>query len=135
GRFLSVSRGKTGEINFESLGQPRRACLRYLSAHSSWDDRRPQGLKFSFGASYTLKQLIRNRGTARSVKREINLKEEHDAVRRCNEAVKICVAARDKGSKTLFYRMVQDERPAHFSEAQLHSIKQMGIANYLSQPL
>lgn len=67
---------------------------------------------------------------------EINLKDEQDAVRQYNEAVKICVEARDEGSKTLFERMIQDEeRHADFLEAQLHSIKEMGIANYLSQQL
>lgn len=67
---------------------------------------------------------------------EINLKDELDAVREYNESVKICVGARDEGSKALFERMIQDEeRHADFLEAQLHSIKEMGIANYLSQQL
>jgi bacterioferritin len=67
---------------------------------------------------------------------EINLKDELDAVREYNESVKICVEARDEGSKALFERMIQDEeRHADFLEAQLHSIKEMGIANYLSQQL
>jgi len=67
---------------------------------------------------------------------EINLKDEQDAVRQYNEAAKICVEARDEGSKALFDRMIQDEeRHADFLEAQLHSIKEMGIANYLSQQL
>ena len=67
---------------------------------------------------------------------EINLKDEQDAVRQYNEAVRICVEARDEGSKTLFDRMIQDEeRHADFLESQLHSIKEMGIANYLSQQL
>jgi bacterioferritin len=67
---------------------------------------------------------------------EINLKDEQDAVRQYNEAVKICVEAGDEGSKALFDRMIQDEeRHADFLESQLHSIKEMGIANYLSQQL
>jgi bacterioferritin len=50
--------------------------------------------------------------------------------------VKICVAASDDGSKALFERMIKDEeRHADFLEAQLHSIKEMGIANYLAQQL
>lgn len=66
---------------------------------------------------------------------EINLKDEQDAVRQYNGAVKICVEARE-GSKALFQHMIQDEeRHADFLEAQLHSIKEMGIANYLSQQL
>jgi bacterioferritin len=67
---------------------------------------------------------------------EINLKDELDAVRQYNNAVKICVAASDDGSKALFERMIKDEeRHADFLEAQLHSIKEMGIANYLAQQL
>jgi len=57
-------------------------------------------------------------------------------VRQYNAAVKICVAAGDDGSKALFERMIKDEeRHADFLEAQLHSIKEMGIANYLAQQL
>ena len=67
---------------------------------------------------------------------EINLKDELDAVRQYNDAVKICVEAKDAGSKALFERMIKDEeRHADFLEAQLHSIKEMGIGNYLSQQL
>ncbi|HMK30155.1 MAG TPA: bacterioferritin [Terriglobales bacterium] len=67
---------------------------------------------------------------------EINLKDEQDAVRQYNEAVRVCVEARDDGSKTLFEHMIQDEeRHADFLEAQLHAIKEMGAAAYLSQQL
>jgi len=67
---------------------------------------------------------------------EIDLKDEQDAVRQYNEAVKICVEARDEGSKALFEHMIQDEeRHVDFLEAQLHSIKEMGIANYLAQQM
>jgi len=67
---------------------------------------------------------------------EINLKDEQDAVRQYNHAVRICVEARDEGSKALFDRMIQDEeRHADFLEAQLHAIKEMGIGTYLAQQL
>jgi bacterioferritin len=67
---------------------------------------------------------------------EINLKDEQDAVRQYNNAVRICVEARDEGSKALFEGMIHDEeRHVDFLEAQLHSIKEMGIANYLAQQL
>ena len=67
---------------------------------------------------------------------EINLKDEQDAVRQYNQAVKVCVEARDEGSRALFEHMIQDEeRHVDFLEAQLHSIKEMGIANYLAQQL
>ncbi len=67
---------------------------------------------------------------------EINLKDELDAVRQYNAAVKVCVEVKDDGSRALFERMIKDEeRHVDYLEAQLHSIKEMGIANYLSQQL
>ncbi len=67
---------------------------------------------------------------------EINLKDELGAVRQYNQAVKVCVEAKDDGSKALFERMIKDEeRHVDYLEAQLHSIKEMGIANYLSQQM
>jgi bacterioferritin len=67
---------------------------------------------------------------------ETDLKDEQDAVRQYNEAAKICTEARDDGSKVLFDRMIGDEeRHADFLEAQLHAIKEIGVANYLAQQL
>jgi bacterioferritin len=67
---------------------------------------------------------------------EIDLKDETDAVGQYNDAVKVCAEAKDDGSKFLFESMIQDEeRHANFLEAQLHAIKEMGIANYLSQQI
>ena len=67
---------------------------------------------------------------------EIDLKDELDAVREYNEAAKVCAEARDEGSKVLFEHMIQDEeRHADFLEAQLHSIKEMGIGPYLAQQM
>ena len=67
---------------------------------------------------------------------EINLKDEQDAVRQYNKASKICAAAGDEGTKALFDGMIGDEeRHADFLEAQLHAIKEMGLANYLSQQM
>lgn len=67
---------------------------------------------------------------------EIDLKDELDAVRQYNEAVKVCAGAKDEGSKALFERMIGDEeRHADFLEAQLHLIKEMGVANYLANQL
>jgi bacterioferritin len=67
---------------------------------------------------------------------EINLKDEQDAVREYNLAARVCVEAKDDGSKALFERMIADEeRHVDYLEAQLHSIKEMGIANYLAQQL
>ncbi len=67
---------------------------------------------------------------------EINLKDEKDAVRQYNGAIKVCVEAKDDGSRVLFEHMIKDEeRHVDYLEAQLHSIKEMGIANYLSQQM
>lgn len=67
---------------------------------------------------------------------EIDLKDELDAVRQYNEAVKVCVEAKDEGSRALFDGMIRDEeRHADFLEAQLNAIKEMGIANYLAQQM
>ena len=67
---------------------------------------------------------------------EINLKDEQDAVRQYNEAAKVCSEVGDDGSKTLFDSMIRDEeRHADFLEAQLHAIKEVGVANYLAHQL
>jgi bacterioferritin len=67
---------------------------------------------------------------------EIALKDEVEASAQYNNAAKICVAQSDDGSRVLFEKMIQDEeRHVDFLEAQLHSIKEMGIANYLAEQL
>ena len=67
---------------------------------------------------------------------EINHKDEQDAVRQYNQAAKVCVEANDDGSRALFERMIQDEeRHVNYLEAQLHSIKELGVGNYLAQQL
>ena len=67
---------------------------------------------------------------------EINLEDEQDAVREYNQAARICVDAKDDGSKALFEGMIKDEeRHVDYLESQLHAIKEMGIANYLAQQL
>ena len=48
----------------------------------------------------------------------------------------ICTEASDAGSKDLFEALLRDEeKHADFLEAQLHSIKEMGIGVYLSQQM
>jgi len=75
-------------------------------------------------------------GTKVQEQMEINLKDEQDAVHQYNRAAAICAEAGDEGSKLLFHRLIQDEeRHADFLEAQVHAIKEMGIANYLSQQM
>jgi bacterioferritin len=67
---------------------------------------------------------------------EIDLKDEKDAVREYNAAAQICQDMKDNGSRELFERLLKDEeRHVDFLETQLHSINEMGIANYLSQQI
>lgn len=67
---------------------------------------------------------------------EIDLEDEHDAVKQYNSSVQVCEEAKDNGSRELFEGMINDEeRHVDFLEAQLQSIKDMGIANYLAQQL
>jgi bacterioferritin len=79
------------------------------------------GLKPQFGSN--VKQQM-----------DINLKDELDAVREYNEAINVCVAAKDDGSRQLFERLLKDEeRHVDYLEAQVHSIEEVGIGNYLAQ--
>jgi bacterioferritin len=67
---------------------------------------------------------------------EGDLKDEEGAGRQYNSAVGICAEALDNGSGDLFQRMLKDEEGhADFLDAQLHSIKEMGIGTYLAQQL
>ncbi len=67
---------------------------------------------------------------------EINLKDEKDAVVEYNAAAQICLDQKDNGSRELFEKLLHDEeRHVDFLESQLHSIDEMGIANYLAQQI
>jgi bacterioferritin len=75
-------------------------------------------------------------GTTVEQQLEFDYADEEGAVREYNDAAKICSEVGDAGSKDLFEKMIQDEeRHADFLEAQLHSIKEMGIGAYLAQQL
>ena len=66
----------------------------------------------------------------------IDLEDETNAIKMYNDAARLCSEAGDAGSKDLFESLLQDEeRHADFLEAQLHSIKELGLGNYLSQQL
>ena len=65
---------------------------------------------------------------------EIDLEDELEAVQQYNNSAAVCVGVNDDGSRELFEHMIGDEeRHVDFLEAQLHSIGEMGIANYLAQ--
>ena len=67
---------------------------------------------------------------------EIDLTDETGAIKEYNDASRICREAGDAGSKDLFESLLHDEeRHADFLEAQLHSIKELGLGPYLAQQL
>jgi bacterioferritin len=67
---------------------------------------------------------------------EADLTSETGAIKEYNEASAICREAGDAGSKDLFDRLLQaEEKHADFLEAQLHSVKEMGIGPYLAQQM
>ncbi len=67
---------------------------------------------------------------------EADLASEDGAIREYNEAIALCAKEGDAGSKDLFEALLGDEeKHADFLEAQIHSIKEMGIGAYLSQQL
>jgi len=85
------------------------------------------------GVGVTLRPKI---GTTVQEHLQLDLEDELDAGRQYNNAVKVCNEANDAGSRELFEHMIEDEeRHADFLESQLHDIKELGIANYLSQQM
>ena len=65
---------------------------------------------------------------------EIDLEDEHDAVRQYNASIAVCRAAQDDGSKELFEHLLKDEEGhVDLLEAQLHQVAEIGIENYLSE--
>jgi bacterioferritin len=75
-------------------------------------------------------------GTTVQQQLEADLKDEQDAARQYNAAINVCGEAGDNGTADLFQNMLNDEEGhADFLDAQLHSIKEMGIGTYLAQQL
>jgi len=67
---------------------------------------------------------------------QADLSSEAQAIKDYNSDIALCADLGDNGSKTLFEALLKDEENhADFLEAQLHSIKEMGIGPYLSQQL
>jgi bacterioferritin len=65
---------------------------------------------------------------------ENDLQVEYGAVKRLNEGIATCVTAGDNGSRELLEGILTDEEEhIDWLEAQLHSISEMGIENYLAQ--
>lgn len=67
---------------------------------------------------------------------EDNLKDETDAVKQYNGAIKVCTQAGDNGSRELFQGMLEDEEHhTDHLEAQLNGIREIGIDNWLALQL
>jgi bacterioferritin len=67
---------------------------------------------------------------------ENDVQVEYDAVKRLNDGIAVCVKAGDNGSRELLEDILTDEEEhIDYLEAQLHSIEEVGIENYLAQQL
>jgi bacterioferritin len=67
---------------------------------------------------------------------EIDLQDEHVAVKDYNLAVQICAELKDDGTRELFERLIKDEeRHVDLLESQIHSLGEVGLANYLAQQM
>ncbi len=65
---------------------------------------------------------------------DLNL--EYAAVKRLNDGIHTCVAAKDNASRDLLEKILTDEEHhIDWLEGQLHAIEEMGYQNYLSQQL
>ncbi len=65
-----------------------------------------------------------------------DLQLEYDAVKRLNDGINTCVAAKDNGSRELLEKiLVEEEEHIDYLEAQLHAIDEIGLENYLAQQL
>lgn len=73
-------------------------------------------------------------GTVVKQQLEFDLEDELVAVRDYNASVIICREAKDDGSRDLFSDLIEDEEEhVDLLEALLHSMDEMGIANFLQQ--
>jgi len=63
-----------------------------------------------------------------------DLELEYGAVKRLNEGIVLCREIKDDGSRDLLTEILEDEEEhIDWLEAQLHSIEEMTIQNYLAQ--
>ncbi|MHC5012184.1 MAG: bacterioferritin [Planctomycetota bacterium] len=66
----------------------------------------------------------------------VDLALEKEAVSRLNEALALCIAKGDNGTRELLARILEDEEKAvDWAEAQLDLIEKVGIQNYLAQQI
>lgn len=85
------------------------------------------------GVDITLKPKI---GSSVQQHLELDLADELEAVVQYNNSVVVCRNAGDNGTRELFEKMILDEeRHADFLESQLQAIKDISIANYLTEQM
>lgn len=64
----------------------------------------------------------------------LDLQTEHEAIARLNDAIAVCVAEADNGSRDLLEEILEsEEEHADWLEAQLHLVDELGEQLYLSQ--
>ena len=67
---------------------------------------------------------------------EYDLQLEYDAVKRLNDGIALCTEKGDNGTRSLLEEILKsEEEHIDWLEAQLHQIKEIGIANYLAQQI
>jgi len=77
-----------------------------------------------------------NIGTSVEQQFKYDVQLEYDAVKRLNDGIHTASAQNDAGSRELLEHILSDEEHhIDWLEAQLHSIAEMGIQNYLAQQL
>jgi bacterioferritin len=75
-------------------------------------------------------------GTGVKSQFEIALKDELDAIKEYNKAVRLCQEEGDNGTRELFEKLLHDEENhADYLETQLFTIEEISIANYLAEQM
>jgi bacterioferritin len=73
-------------------------------------------------------------GTTVKQQLEFDLDNETETTKIYNQSVVVCRECKDDGSRDLFTDLIEDEEEhVDLLEAELHSISEMGIANFLQQ--
>jgi bacterioferritin len=67
---------------------------------------------------------------------KLDLQLELDAYKRLNDAIALCVASADNGTRDLLEGILREEEESiDWHEAQLHLVQEVGAQNYLSQQI
>jgi bacterioferritin len=67
---------------------------------------------------------------------QLDLAVEYEAVKRLNDAIKVCRDVGDNGTRDMLEKMLrEEERHADWLETQQETIKQIGVEQYLAEQL